>query len=194
MNMLATVAAEMSAAFESRTRTNGESFRCLKDGSPEWMKDVAHEGHGDMLPDDWRYRMVEAAVDAISESDGNEDDSGEAADAFIPIYTVDRLNWLASHTSRLSYCDEAAADGICAKDAEMSDRIAAGIYVEFQEAYGAVLEALKGEAETREDEDEADDADLEDAAEGETCTACNRPSIDCSRNPCPEVIADRGND
>ena len=36
-----------------------------------------------------------------------------------------------------------------------------------------------------------DDADLEEAAEGQTCTACERSSIDCSRDPCPDVIADR---
>jgi hypothetical protein len=38
------------------------------------------------------------------------------------------------------------------------------------------------------------DDDLEDAAEGEECTACHRPSIDCSRAPCAAVIADRGED
>ena len=36
-----------------------------------------------------------------------------------------------------------------------------------------------------------DDADLEEAAEGEICNACQRPSIDCSRNPCPSVINER---
>jgi len=41
-----------------------------------------------------------------------------------------------------------------------------------------------------EDEDE-DDADLEEAAEGETCDGCGRASIDCSRDPCKDVIADR---
>ena len=45
-----------------------------------------------------------------------------------------------------------------------------------------------------EDVREVDDTDLEEAADGETCTACHRPSIDCSRAPCPAVIADRGDD
>jgi hypothetical protein len=39
-----------------------------------------------------------------------------------------------------------------------------------------------------------DDDDLEAAADGEDCTACHRPSIDCSRAPCAAVIADRGED
>jgi len=40
----------------------------------------------------------------------------------------------------------------------------------------------------------ADDSDLAEAAAGETCTACGRASIECSRAPCPAVIADRGDD
>lgn len=40
--------------------------------------------------------------------------------------------------------------------------------------------------------DEDDDSDLAEAAEGETCTACERPSIECSRAPCSAVMEDRG--
>ena len=36
------------------------------------------------------------------------------------------------------------------------------------------------------------DADLAMAAEGEVCTGCHRPSIECSRDPCIGVIEDRG--
>lgn len=39
--------------------------------------------------------------------------------------------------------------------------------------------------------DENDDADLAEAAEGEVCDGCHRASIDCSRDPCPDVIEDR---
>ena len=35
------------------------------------------------------------------------------------------------------------------------------------------------------------DSDLVEAADGDTCEACGRASIDCSREPCPAVIADR---
>jgi hypothetical protein len=35
------------------------------------------------------------------------------------------------------------------------------------------------------------DADLAEAADGDTCTACGRDSLDCSRDPCAAVIADR---
>lgn len=36
-----------------------------------------------------------------------------------------------------------------------------------------------------------DDSDLAEAADGETCDACGRASIDCSRDPCAAVIRDR---
>lgn len=39
--------------------------------------------------------------------------------------------------------------------------------------------------------DVPDDADLEEAAEGFTCDGCGRAEIDCSRDPCADVIADR---
>ena len=37
-----------------------------------------------------------------------------------------------------------------------------------------------------------DDSDLAEAAAGDFCTGCGRESIICSRDPCPGVIADRG--
>jgi hypothetical protein len=36
-----------------------------------------------------------------------------------------------------------------------------------------------------------EDADLAEAAAGDTCTACERDSLDCSRDPCEAVIVDR---
>lgn len=35
------------------------------------------------------------------------------------------------------------------------------------------------------------DADLDEANDGELCTACGRDGMDCSRDPCAAVIADR---
>lgn len=46
----------------------------------------------------------------------------------------------------------------------------------------------------RPDMTEGDDSDLAEAADGDFCRACERPSIDCSREPCPAVIEDRGED
>lgn len=37
-----------------------------------------------------------------------------------------------------------------------------------------------------------EDSDLLEAAAGDTCQACGRASLDCSRAPCPTVVAERG--
>ena len=43
-----TLAREMSVAFEGATRTStGETYRKLRDGSPEWMTTVCRLAHDD---------------------------------------------------------------------------------------------------------------------------------------------------
>lgn len=110
-------AAAFSAAFTTDRRdVDGSKFVRLEDGAAEWMRDAVREAHGGMLPDDTRYSMIRRTVDAIAEhlaydSDADLDDArAELIDDLIPVYTSDRLAWLASHLDRLAYCDDAAAD------------------------------------------------------------------------------------
>lgn len=51
--------------------------------------------------------------------------------------------------------------------------------------------SMDGEADLIEVDGEDPDADLAEAAGDEVCHGCGRPSLDCSRDPCPDVIADR---
>lgn len=97
-------AEELSAAFERRTRDDNKQFVTLRDGSPEWMKEVCRTAHGGMFPDDIRYEYIEATADLISETESIEDarDSIES-----DIYTRDLTAWLGSRAGRYSYCDEA---------------------------------------------------------------------------------------
>lgn len=110
-------AAAFSAAFTTDRRdVDGSKFVRLEDGAAEWMRDAVREAHGGMLPDDTRYSMIRRTVDAIAEHlayDGDadlDDVRAELIDGLIPVYTSDRLAWLASHLDRLAYCDDAAAD------------------------------------------------------------------------------------
>jgi hypothetical protein len=86
---LQALAREMSLAFETATRTSsGESFRKLRDGSPEWMTTVCRMAHDDarLLPDDWRYAFIEEAVDALAEHEN----ADEALASLEPdVYTSD---------------------------------------------------------------------------------------------------------
>lgn len=153
---LAKVADEFAGMFERKTRAgpDGESFDCLKDGAPDWVSEIVHEAHGEMLPDDWRYRMIRAAADGIDErlsfdpdEDMQERARDEIIDGFVPVYNVERVAWLASHLGRAGWCDDAAEDGLVAADAGIFDRIGIGIYQEMAFVYDAVLKGLTDRAE-----------------------------------------------
>lgn len=67
------LASAMYSAFITDTRANGEEFIRLADGSPEWMTNVIHAGHGDLLPDDYRYRTIREACGFLADLDEDED-------------------------------------------------------------------------------------------------------------------------
>lgn len=137
-----TLAREMADAFETRTRpSSGDDLDTLRDGSPEWMRDVCRAAHGDMFPDDWRYRMIRAAVEWLADEDNDPDESAEFADDFVPIYNGERIDWLASHVDRIGYVDEAREE-FGASDLGVMGDIGWGIYMEASEVYGLVVGAL----------------------------------------------------
>ena len=101
-------AAAFSAAFTTDRRdVDGSKFVRLEDGAAEWMRDAVREAHGGMLPDDTRYSMIRRTVDAIAEHlayDGDadlDDVRAELIDGLIPVYTSDRLAWLADELDEL---------------------------------------------------------------------------------------------
>ncbi len=150
------LASEMSQAFEQGgPRDDGKTFRKLKDGSPQWMTDVCHEAHADMMPDDYRYVFIENAVEAIAESDADDPDSIDNARCEIEadIYTHDLTAWLGSRADRSGYCDEAAEDqGEGFK--EIIPFIQAGQVLEKEEVFQLVLSALEKLADNEDNETE----------------------------------------
>ncbi len=160
-----TLATEMSAAFVERQRYDGihptTKFRCLKDGSPEWMTEVCHTAHGEMMPDDQRYAMIEEAVDAIAECD-DIDDARDSLEA--DIYTHDLTAWLGSRTDRYSYADDAMEEwGSDVKG--IIQLLQLGQLAEKHEVFDLVVSALESELASREEDDNTDpglDDDLDD--------------------------------
>jgi len=73
------------------------------DDAPEWVADVVRAVHGDTFPDDWTYKAIKEAADAIEEE-------GEEAEVEADIYTSDLLKWLADFPGALDMCDEATSD------------------------------------------------------------------------------------
>jgi hypothetical protein len=141
-------AAQLSAAFETRTRNNGDEFTCLKDGAPEWAKDVckaAHYCQGDlMLPDDWRYSAISLVADLLDEGNDPDEPCTEP-----DVYTHDLNAWVGSHLDRVAYVDEAIENGA----ATLFDALAWGQASELHEVWGLVVEALR----ELDEEDEEDD-------------------------------------
>lgn len=151
MTTLHEAATQLSDAFETRTRANGEVFKCLKDGSPEWIEEAVQSAHGDMMPNDWSYRLISHIASSIDEyaSDNDIDElrdlDSEIIDRAIPVYTRDQLDWLSSNLERLGYCDQAREDGLVAEDSDMDARIVAGIYLECSEIFATLLDALEAQ-------------------------------------------------
>lgn len=129
-----------------------------KDGTPDWVTDVIYAAHGEMLPDDRTYSLVQDALELIANG-ASEDSDHEFADSAVDVYTSDRFAWLASNLNRQSYVDEARESGLADPDSDIADLIGAGQYVEAQTVYAAVYRALEdhlADVEAESDDDGSD--------------------------------------
>ena len=133
-------------SFELAFRDNEDDssqYVRVREGSPEWVTDLVRTAHGDMFPDDFRYQCVWSACECIADADDPEDAAHEWADAFVNVYTSDLLTWLASHLSRVGYCDDAIRDEQWNIDSGIVGLISAGQYNEAREVYDSVLQYLE---------------------------------------------------
>jgi hypothetical protein len=90
-----------------RTLDNGKTtlvFPTRK--SPQWLTNLCRQAHGDMMPDNWRYKFIR---DSLRVLEKQPEDGYPDINTIYP-YAPDRLNWLASRVDRCGYCDEAAVD------------------------------------------------------------------------------------
>lgn len=148
-----TLAKQIQGQFETRKRHTREPFVALKDGSPDWMKDLCYQAHGGddnwMMPDDWRYRFIAEAVDAIVDAGADATDS-EYSDVVgnieADIYTCDLLLWLSSKNSRYSYVDDARSE-YGTQDSIIKE-IAIGQILEKQEVLFSVLNFLREQSDS----------------------------------------------
>jgi len=164
------LAGEMSAQFTTDKRSNGDVYYHLKDGhrgTMDWMNEVCYAGHKDgspgpfssMLPDDYRYEMINDCLDVLSESD-DEDEAREQLDGKVPVYTGQLTAWLASNVNRPGYCDEAVSEGLV-DGSDIMQTISCGYLRELEEVFSEILRALEAEAERREELQDELDAVLE---------------------------------
>jgi len=107
MKTVIELAGEMSKAFETKTRDNGDTFKVLKNGSPEWMRGICHKVHGEDLPDDTIYSLIESAVDTISDCEEPEEIEERLYEVEADVYTSDLTEWLNRRNSHVYYLTEA---------------------------------------------------------------------------------------
>lgn len=139
-------------ALEKRTRNNGETFYCFADNAPEWLTDMAHKAHGQMLPDDYIYGTIRDSLAAFS--DMSEDDEDETIDQVaddVEIYSSRLAAWLGSHGNRWDRADEALEE--LGKPERLAQVLQYAQSQERREIAQAVFAFLDNNA--SEDEDEA---------------------------------------
>lgn len=86
-------------------RKEGGKYCYFKDGSPQWMKEMAFKCHNidDVMPNDYIYAFISEALDIITGSDNPD----EAIFEIEPdIYNNELLSWLSSNLSFSSWVDE----------------------------------------------------------------------------------------
>lgn len=132
----------MSRRFTRRTREDGTTYTTLTDAADEWMTDVVRDAHDGMLPDDWRFDAIAAAVEFLADNEDAGDRVDEWADGMIDTDMRALVDWLGSHVSRWAYCDEARAEW--GGSAEyLSEDVMRGQYLEALEVFGFVVRALE---------------------------------------------------
>ena len=119
----------------------GMEYKDIRNGiwinTNETYQEFFHHAHGDMLPDDFRYRMIHSI---LQEMDDNEEYEDLNIDDLIPIYTYELTSWLESNISRLSYCDDYLQEY-----GEVNDTISlllGGYMMELNEVYYLINEWL----------------------------------------------------
>lgn len=157
---ISALAQEAYDAMERRTRDDGTDYYARKDDAPEWLGDLCRDAHGEMLPDDWRYDAIHSALGHIADSGADDtddlDDAGhEFADGHVDVYNGPRAAWLASHSYRAAYTDDAVSE-LGGEGLDTYERIGLGQYAESLEVFESVRQSLADEMERR--EDEQDDA------------------------------------
>lgn len=138
------LAATLARNLITKNRDTGAEYVCRADDAPAWTLDVICHAHGDMLPDDWRYKMIQNVAEMIAERDDVDADDlsdvmYEAIDSRISIYNADLCAWLASSVHRIAYCDEIVETF---KIDSIMTAIQQGQRLEYEEIWSLLVEAL----------------------------------------------------
>jgi hypothetical protein len=158
------LAEQLSGAFETKKRNDGNEFVSLKDGSPEWMTQVIRSAHGDKLPDDTTYAFIEKAADALAEMDEDAEPSDVISELEPDTYTADLTAWLNARPDQVYFLTEVLEEGTGITDG--FQLLQAAQQKQLHEVGYALVSALEEAAEQMEDaEPESEESDESEEAE-----------------------------
>lgn len=146
----------LQAAFVVATRDDGSTFAKLDDSRAPWMQEAIRSAHDSRLPNDTDYAACREVVDAIVEALEFDEDMdvarSERVDGLVPIYNIERYQWLAQCLDYAGYCDDAQDEGLVAENDGMAKRVGAGMYKWYESIWFALWSAI---------EETADDLEVE---------------------------------
>lgn len=136
----------MPKYFESRERDNGESFTCIRSDAPEWVTDVVHACHGDMLPCDWVYEECRAAFEAYEAGDIVEMEVHDYTDTRVDVYTRAIYQWASDMCLSGIYADAEADANDSGLPEEMEKRLQVIQYYAIDRIANLVIQACEKHA------------------------------------------------
>ena len=99
-------------AFSLETRDNGTEYWTANRCAPDWISELVRMAHGYFWADDYRYKFIVEALDALEEAEETADDwIDEARDRYeFEPYLAKLSDWLGSSVHRFYYCDDWAKE------------------------------------------------------------------------------------
>jgi hypothetical protein len=125
---------------EYSSKDNRKVVLVLED-APSWTTDLCRDAHGDMMPDDHKYRFIKESLDAIIESITGGDEGELFTQVEPDIYAHDLLTWVSSNIMRVTYVDNAVEN--YGHGESVIDDIGMGQLVEKNEVLDLVTRTLE---------------------------------------------------
>ena len=128
-------------------RDDGSVYIHMTDDRPDWVFEMIYEAHYGKLPNDWSYKLIEAALGTLAE--GCVDEPYEFAEGMSNSLCNNELaNWMTSHGERWDLCDTALQEFDHSQIAHVISRA-------FEEEAIAVYMSVQGVLEAQAEEEDA---------------------------------------
>ena len=125
----------------------GMEYKDIRSGiwinTNDTYQEFFHFAHGDMLPDDFRYKMIH---DVLCNMDEDDEDPIDMLESLIPINSSDLLAWISSNLNRIGYCDD-YQDQYDGSALKLTEIITGGYFEELQEVYELINEWIDEKSE-----------------------------------------------